>query len=151
VDLSSLAKVVADELKHQNPERAVDVQIEHGLAAYADPGLLRVLLDNLLGNAWKFTARTADARIELSTQTQDGDTVFFVKDNGAGFDMAHAGSLFQPFQRLHDAAEFPGTGIGLATVQRVVEHHGGRIWAEGRPGAGAAVFFTIPHSRGARQ
>jgi two-component system NtrC family sensor kinase len=151
VDVSSLAKVVADELKHQNPERIVEVQIEPGIAVYADPGLLRVLLDNLLGNAWKFTARAVDASIELSTQTQDGDTVFFVKDNGAGFDMAHAAALFQPFQRLHDAAEFPGTGIGLATVRRVVDHHGGRIWAEGKPGVGATVFFTIPHARGARQ
>jgi two-component system, NtrC family, sensor kinase len=151
VDLTSLAKVVAEELKQQNPERVVAVQIERGLVVNADPGLLRVLLDNLLGNAWKFTARTADARVELCTQTQGEDTVFVVNDNGAGFDMEHAGVLFQPFQRLHDAADFPGTGIGLATVQRVVDHHGGRIWAEGKPGAGATVFFTIPHSRGARQ
>jgi two-component system NtrC family sensor kinase len=151
VDLTALAKVVAAELKNQNPERVVEMQIEPALEAYADSGLMRVLLDNLLGNAWKFTARTAAARIELGTQTQDGDTIFSVKDNGAGFDMAHAGVLFQPFQRLHDAAQFPGTGIGLATVQRVVDHHGGRIWAEGKPGAGATVFFTIPHSRGAKQ
>jgi len=109
------------------------------------------LLDNLLGNAWKFTARTSDARIELRAQAQGADTVFFVKDNGAGFDMAHANVLFQPFQRLHDAADFPGTGIGLATVQRVVDHHGGRIWAEGKVGCGATVFFTIPSSRSKNQ
>jgi DNA-binding response OmpR family regulator len=151
VDLSSLARVVADELKQQNPERAVAVQIQPELFTHADRGLMRVLLDNLLGNAWKFTAQTKDARIELSAQTEGVDTVFLVKDNGAGFDMAHAGALFQPFQRLHDAADFPGTGIGLATVQRVVDHHGGRIWAEGAVGCGATLSFTIPHSRGKHQ
>ena len=148
VDLSALAQSVADELRSQNPERSVEVKIEPDLAAHADRGLMRVLLDNLLGNAWKFTARTGNAQIELRAQTRGLDTVFFVKDNGAGFDMAHAGMLFQPFQRLHDAADFPGTGIGLATVQRVVDHHGGRIWAEGTVGGGATVFFTIPSARG---
>ena len=151
IDLSALAQAVADELKNQNPERSVAVKIEPDLATHADRGLMRVLLDNLLGNAWKFTARTGNAQIELRAQTQGPDTVFFVKDNGAGFDMAHANMLFQPFQRLHDAADFPGTGIGLATVQRVVDHHGGRIWAEGTVGRGATVFFTIPSSRGKTQ
>jgi two-component system, NtrC family, sensor kinase len=147
VDLSRLALAVVDELKHQEPERAVAIQIQPGLSTHADPGLMRVLLDNLFGNAWKFTARTPAARIELTAQKEGAETVFSVKDNGAGFDMAHAGTLFQPFQRLHDAADFPGTGIGLATVQRVVDHHGGRIWAQGAVGEGATVFFTIPHSR----
>jgi two-component system NtrC family sensor kinase len=152
VDLSALSQTVTDELEHQNPERAVVVQIQPGLVVHADLGLMRVLLDNLFGNAWKFTARTTDARIELGARTDAMDTVFFVKDNGAGFDMAHAAALFQPFQRLHDAADFPGTGIGLATVQRVVAHHGGRIWAEGRVDCGATVFFTIPPLRqGQRQ
>ena len=151
VDLSALAQSVAEELKNQNPEHSVTVKIEPDLATHADRGLMRVLLDNLLGNAWKFTARTRDAQIELRAQTQGLDTVFLVKDNGAGFDMAHASMLFQPFQRLHDAADFPGTGIGLATVQRVVDHHGGRIWAEGAVGRGATVFFTIPSSRGKSQ
>ena len=151
VDLSRLALTVVDELRHQDPERAVTVEIEAGLAVHADPGLMRVLLDNLLGNAWKFTARTADARIELRVQMEGADSVFLVKDNGAGFDMSHASALFQPFQRLHDTTEFPGTGIGLATVQRVVDHHGGRIWARGAVGSGATVFFTIPHSRGGSQ
>jgi two-component system NtrC family sensor kinase len=151
VDLSALAQTVAEELKNQNPERSVAVKIQTDLATHADRGLMRVLLDNLLGNAWKFTARTSNAQIELRAQTQGLDTVFFVKDNGAGFDMAHSSVLFQPFQRLHDAADFPGTGIGLATVQRVVDHHGGRIWAEGTVGRGATVFFTIPSSRGKNQ
>jgi two-component system, NtrC family, sensor kinase len=151
VDLSALAQSVAEELKNQNPEHSVTVEIEPDLATHADRGLMRVLLDNLLGNAWKFTARTSKAQIELRARAQGLDTVFFVKDNGAGFDMAHASVLFQPFQRLHDAADFPGTGIGLATVQRVVDHHGGRIWAEGTVGHGATVFFTIPSSRGKSQ
>jgi two-component system, NtrC family, sensor kinase len=151
VDLSSLAQTVADELRTHTSDRMVDFQIEAGLSAHADRGLIRVLLDNLLGNAWKFTVRTADARIEFSAQTSAMDTVFLVKDNGAGFDMAHAGVLFQPFQRLHDATDFPGTGIGLATVRRIVDHHGGRIWAEGAVGSGATVFFTIPLTRGTDQ
>jgi two-component system NtrC family sensor kinase len=151
VDISSLAHTVAEELKDENPERVVAVKIQSDLTTHADRGLMRVLLDNLLGNAWKFTARTSNARIELRAQAQGADTVFFVRDNGAGFDMAHANVLFQPFQRLHDAADFPGTGIGLATVQRVVDHHGGRIWAEGKVGCGATVFFTIPSSRSKNQ
>jgi signal transduction histidine kinase len=108
---------------------------------------MRVLLDNLLGNAWKFTSRASGARIEIRSLVKDAETVFAVRDNGAGFDMADAANLFQPFQRLHDAAEFPGTGIGLATVQRIVDRHGGRIWAEGAVGSGATVFFTVPISR----
>ena len=148
VDLTALAQTVASELEQQNPQRVVTVRIQAALSSHADPGLMRVLLDNLLGNAWKFTARTADATIEFGAQSQGVDTVLFVKDNGAGFDMAHASALFQPFQRLHDAADFPGTGIGLATVRRVVDHHGGRIWAQGAVGSGATVFFTIPHFRG---
>jgi two-component system, NtrC family, sensor kinase len=151
VDLSALAQTVTEELKHQNPERSVAVQIQSDLATHADRGLMRVLLDNLLGNAWKFTARTSNAQIELSARNEGADTVFSIKDNGAGFDMAHAGALFQPFQRLHDAADFQGTGIGLATVQRVVDHHGGRIWAEGAVGLGATIFFTIPSLRGKNQ
>lgn len=151
VDLSALAQTVTDELKRQNPDRAVALRIESDLLTQADPGLMRVLLDNLLGNAWKFTARTADARIEFRAQMREMDTVFVIQDNGAGFDMAHASALFQPFQRLHDAADFPGTGIGLATVQRIVDHHGGQIWAEGTVGCGAMVYFTIPLSRGVGQ
>ena len=151
VNLSVLAQTVTEELERQNPDRKVELRIEPDLFTEADRGLMRVLLDNLLGNAWKFTARTADARIEVAAQPREADTVFLVRDNGAGFDMAHATALFQPFQRLHDAADFPGTGIGLATVQRIVDHHGGRIWAEGAVGSGATVFFTIPPSRSTDQ
>jgi two-component system NtrC family sensor kinase len=147
VDLSALVKEVADVLKNQNPDRAVELQIQGDLHAHADPGLMRILLDNLLGNAWKFTSRTAVARIEFRSKMREKDTVFFVKDNGAGFDMAHSGKLFQPFQRLHGAADFPGTGIGLATVRRVVDHHHGQVWAESAVGEGSTLFFTLPYFR----
>jgi two-component system NtrC family sensor kinase len=144
VDVSALARSVADELAQRNPERTVSAQIQPGLHADADPGLMKVLFENLLGNAWKFTQRTEKARIEVKAESRNAETVFLVMDNGAGFDMAYAGRLFQPFQRLHSVSDFPGTGIGLATVRRVVDHHGGRVWAEGAVGSGATVFFTIP-------
>jgi two-component system, NtrC family, sensor kinase len=147
VDVSALAQGVAEELERQNPQRTVSVQIQPGLQADADHGLMKVLFENLLGNAWKFTQRAANPRIEVKTESRTAETVFMVRDNGAGFDMAYAGQLFQPFQRLHTASDFPGTGIGLATVRRVVNHHGGRVWAEGAVGAGATVFFTIPGAR----
>jgi two-component system, NtrC family, sensor kinase len=147
VHLSALVQEVVDVLKNQNPDRAVELQIQSDLYAHADPGLMRILFDNLLGNAWKFTSRTADARIEFRSRMRGKDTVFFVKDNGAGFDMAHSGKLFQPFQRLHSAADFPGTGIGLATVRRVVDHHRGQVWAESAVGEGSTLFFTLPYFR----
>jgi signal transduction histidine kinase len=147
VDLSALARAVFDELEHQSPGRQVTVDIQPGLMVQADRGLMRVLLDNLLGNAWKFTARAPAARIEVRAEPGDAGPVYTVKDNGAGFDMAHAGNLFQPFQRLHAVSDFPGTGIGLATVRRVIDHHGGRIWAEAAVGQGAMISFTIPETR----
>jgi signal transduction histidine kinase len=113
------------------------------MSAYADPGLLRIVLINLLGNAWKFSAQTADARIEVGHLPQQHGA-FFVRDNGAGFDMAFADKLFAPFQRLHSDAEFEGTGIGLAIVKRIIARHGGRVWAESAPGAGTTVYFTLP-------
>lgn len=144
VDLGALARKVIAELAIAEPGREVETVIGDDLLLAIDPALARVLLTNLVGNAWKFTQHAPHARIELGrTTTPEGPTVF-VQDNGAGFDMAFASKLFTPFQRLHAASEFPGTGVGLATAQRIVHRHGGRIWAEGRPGAGATVFFTIP-------
>jgi light-regulated signal transduction histidine kinase (bacteriophytochrome) len=115
-----------------------------------DPALARILIENLVDNAWKFTRRTPRARVEIGAAEIAGRPAFFVRDNGAGFDMASAGKLFTAFQRLHSPAEFPGTGIGLATCQRIVDRHGGRIWAEGQVGEGATIFFTLPpRERGA--
>jgi two-component system NtrC family sensor kinase len=147
VDISALAQAVADNLTQQNPERKVSLQIQPGLQAEADAGLMKVLFENLLGNAWKFTQRAERACIEVKLESSADEFIFLVKDNGAGFDMAYASRMFQPFQRMHSASDFPGTGIGLATVRRVVDHHGGRVWAEGTVGAGATFFFTIPAPR----
>ncbi len=143
VRLSDIAKAVAEELRRKDPERTVTLAIREGLVVEADHGLIQVLLDNLLGNAWKFTSRTADARVELDMEMRDGKRVYRVRDNGAGFDMAYADKLFSPFQRLHGHAEFPGTGIGLATVHRIVDRHGGRVWAEAAVGQGTTIFFTL--------
>ena len=117
--------------------------IAPGLVAHADATLLRPVLENLLGNAWKFTGKQPSARIEFGATTRDGEPCFFVRDNGAGFDMAYAGKLFGAFQRLHRPADFPGTGIGLATVQRIIHRHGGRVWAESKVGHGATFYYTL--------
>ncbi|WP_455385982.1 sensor histidine kinase [Acidihalobacter prosperus] len=143
VDLSALAQEVVQELRKDEPQREAEVSVQEGLVADADARLLRVVLDNLLGNAWKYTGKTGGARIEFGAQVEDGVQVFHVRDNGAGFDMAYADKLFGAFQRLHDASEFPGTGIGLATVQRIIHKHGGRVWAESEPGRGASFYFTL--------
>jgi light-regulated signal transduction histidine kinase (bacteriophytochrome) len=140
-----------DRLKAAEPGRSVELVIPAHLPAYLDAQLARALLDNLLGNAWKFTSKTPLARIELGSEEVDGASAYFVRDNGAGFDMAHAERLFGPFQRLHSASEFSGTGIGLATVQRIVRRHGGRIWAESAPGEGATFHFTLSGKPGASQ
>jgi len=144
IELSGLARNIGDELQRKEPARTVGVSIEDGLVVEVDGRLLRIALDNLLGNAWKFTAKVPEPRIEFGAEQRNGARVFFVRDNGAGFDMKYAHKLFRPFQRLHSETEFPGTGIGLATVRRIVERHGGRVWAEGAPGRGASVFFTLP-------
>ena len=144
VDLSHLAHSVLDELAVRDPRQDVGLEVAPGLIVDADGRLMRILFDNLLSNAWKFTTRIAAARIAVGREHRDGEPVYFVRDNGAGFDMAQADRLFTPFQRLHPDAAFAGTGIGLATVRRIVERHGGKIWAEGRPGCGAKISFTVP-------
>lgn len=143
VDLSALARRVGAELMALEPGRSVRLLVPDGLATEGDPQLLQILLENLIGNALKFTSSRPEATIELGREERDGESVFFVKDDGVGFDMAYASKLFLPFQRLHQASEFPGTGIGLATVHRIVTRHGGRIWPEAAPGAGATFYFTL--------
>jgi light-regulated signal transduction histidine kinase (bacteriophytochrome) len=144
-DLSGLCLQVLDGLQRSAPERRVELRVQPGLRVRADGRLLQVALEHLLGNAWKFTARTPEPRIEVgATVTPGGERVCFVRDNGAGFDPAYAGKLFSPFQRLHPASEFEGNGIGLAMVQRILRRHQGRVWAEGVPGAGATFFFRLP-------
>jgi signal transduction histidine kinase len=155
IDLSGMAASVAAELASANPGRAVELAITPGLAACADERLIRSALLNLLGNAWKFTAKHARARIEFGALrataalhgaqgVAPGETVYFVRDDGAGFDAAYKAKLFQTFQRLHAASQFPGTGIGLASVARIIRHHGGTLWAEGAVEQGASFFFTLP-------
>jgi signal transduction histidine kinase len=146
-DLAAIAHGVVDELRARDPGRAVDVEIDPDLRAECDARFLTVVLENLLDNAWKFTAKRADAIVRVGKRLGDDKTVFFVQDNGAGFDMRYSGMLFKPFQRLHTIAEFDGTGVGLATVQRVISRHRGRIWAESTPGQGATFFFTLGGSR----
>jgi PAS domain S-box-containing protein len=148
VDLSRLAASIAAELQESQPERRVDWIIAPDIHAEGDGRLLEVVLRNLLENAWKFTSRHERARIEFGAAEQDGVWVFFVKDDGAGFDKAYADKLFQTFQRLHSPEEFEGTGIGLAIVRRVILRHGGRVWAEGAPEQGATFYFTLPPRRG---
>jgi signal transduction histidine kinase len=163
VDLSVMARDIAEGLKKTQPDRNVEFVVADGLKVDGDERLLRVVMDNLLGNAWKFTGKHGRGRIEFGvidcglrnadcgiknipnseTRNPKSEIVYFVKDDGAGFDTAYAEKLFVPFQRLHSTGEFPGTGIGLATVQRIVHRHGGRIWAEGEPGKGATFFFTL--------
>ena len=145
VDLSAIAREILEGLQMQQPERRASVQVQDNLVAQGDARLLRLVLENLLGNAWKFTSHQNAARIEVG-RLEDG-SAFYVRDNGVGFDMVYAGRLFGTFQRLHTEAEFPGTGIGLATVARVMERHQGTVWAESQPGQGACFFFTLPDSR----
>ena len=143
IDLSEVARSVAQDLSRQNPRQPVEFVIAPGLQAEADAQLMRTVMENLLGNAWKFTSRRPHARIEVGRTKANGMSAFFVRDNGAGFDPAYAGRLFGAFQRLHAAAEFPGTGVGLASVQRVIHRHGGRVWAESAVNQGATFFFTL--------
>jgi len=143
VDLSALARRVAETLAREHPERSVAMHVEEGVHAPGDEHLLRIVFENLLSNAWKFTSRVAAPEVWFGTTMHEGHPAFFVRDNGVGFDMRYAGRLFAAFQRLHTQKEFPGTGIGLATVQRIVRRHGGRAWALSSPGAGTTIFFAL--------
>jgi PAS domain S-box-containing protein len=144
VDLSAMARVEAAELRVSEPTRRVDFRIEEGLIVNGDPQLLRVVLDNLFGNSWKYTNEREEAVIEFNAEEIDGKPAYFVRDNGCGFDMSDVDKLFTPFMRLSGVEEWRGLGIGLATVERIIRRHGGRVWAEGEPGRGATIFFTLP-------
>jgi PAS domain S-box-containing protein len=148
VNMTALVTSVAAEIRKGQPEREVKVEIKEGLKALGDLGLLRIVIENLLGNAWKFTSKKAHAHIEFGQTSARGSNAFFLRDDGAGFDPGHADRLFGAFQRLHGASEFEGTGIGLATVQRIIHRHGGRIWAEGIPQQGATFYFTLNEAGG---
>jgi len=143
VDLSVMAKEIADDLKTQDPQRNVEFIISPGLIAQGDSNLLKIVFENLLNNAVKFTGTVEQAHIQVGAVEMDGERVYFVRDNGVGFDMEYAGKLFAPFQRLHSMQEFPGTGIGLVTVQRIIYRHGGRIWPEAVVNQGATFYFTL--------
>ncbi|AAR34211.1 HAMP domain-containing protein [Geobacter sulfurreducens] len=146
VNLSELVEKVVAAHRATEPQRQVAVSVEPGAAATGDPELLWVALDNLIGNAWKFTSRRADARIEFGSMHQEGELVCFIRDNGAGFNMGYAHKIFEPFHRLHGQDEFPGTGVGLAIVQRIISRHQGRVWLESAEGAGTTCYFTLPES-----
>ena len=144
VDVTALARGVVDELRAREPQRSVEFESNGATPAKGDARLVRIALTNLLGNSWKFTRVRQLAHISFGGETRDGESVFFVKDDGVGFDMRYADKLFGAFQRLHSTTEFEGTGIGLATVQRIVHRHGGRVWAESVVGKGTTFFFTLP-------
>jgi two-component system sensor histidine kinase/response regulator len=143
LDLSSMVLAIADRLRQDQPERQLEVRVRPGVHVMADPALLRIALENLLENAWKFTSKVAAGSVEFGLLQAEGQSTYFLRDNGAGFDMADAHRLFRPFQRLHLMSEYPGTGIGLATVRRIIHRHGGAIWAESTPGQGACFYFTL--------
>jgi light-regulated signal transduction histidine kinase (bacteriophytochrome) len=145
LDISKISRDIAAKIQEREKERTAEWIIAPHLTAIADPGLLYVALENLLSNAWKYSGKVPVARIEVGTNVQpDGTSAFFIRDNGAGFDMKYADKLFGTFQRLHAERDFPGTGVGLATVQRVIHKHGGHIWADAAPDKGATFFFTLP-------
>jgi light-regulated signal transduction histidine kinase (bacteriophytochrome) len=148
VDLSGIVTLILSRLREADPTRAVETKVRPGVIVTGDGQLLRIALENLLENAWKFTSKEPGARIEFGLIQAASEPTYFVRDNGAGFDMTYADRLFGPFQRLHPQREFPGNGIGLATVQRIVHRHGGRVWAEGLEGQGATFYFTLGRGRG---
>jgi light-regulated signal transduction histidine kinase (bacteriophytochrome) len=143
ISLSQVAAEAAAAIRERHPTRAVQLEIADGMQVNADARLLRIALENLLSNAWKYTSRAAQPAVAVGVQTGDQGPVYFVRDNGVGFDMKYADKLFVPFQRLHPEAEFPGSGIGLVTVQRIIARHGGRVWADAKPDEGATFYFTL--------
>jgi two-component system sensor histidine kinase/response regulator len=143
LDLSDIADAIKRELCQGDPARPVEFMVQPGLMVHGDPGFLRIALENLLRNAWKFTGKKPSARIEFGCQQERGEPVYFVRDDGVGFDTSYASRICQPFQRFHTPSEFEGTGIGLAIVDRIVAHHGGRLWVESAPNRGATFFFTL--------
>jgi light-regulated signal transduction histidine kinase (bacteriophytochrome) len=144
VDLSKITGEIVDDFQKVDPERQVDVKISDDVHVRCDQRLIKLVLQNLLDNAWKFTSKIPNAQIEFGCKDQDGETVIFVKDNGAGFNTDYRDKLFVPFQRLHQVEDFEGSGIGLATVQRIINRHGGRVWAESIVDEGSTFYFTIP-------
>jgi signal transduction histidine kinase len=146
VDLAEMAATILSDLAVGTPEREVEVLISSPLIGSADPRLIRNVFENLLGNAWKFTGSTPGATVEVGSLERDGVAAYFIRDNGSGFDMTRAEKLFTPFQRFHKDSEFPGTGIGLATVHRIIERHSGQVWAEAEVGRGSTFWFTLSAS-----
>jgi light-regulated signal transduction histidine kinase (bacteriophytochrome) len=147
VDLSRMAYETVEKLQHEEPQRQVEIDIQPGLRSVGDKRLLQIALDNLLGNAWKYTKKAAKPKFSFGKKEQNGHPVYFIEDNGAGFDMTYSNKLFGAFQRLHSSREFEGTGIGLATVQRIIRRHGGTIWADAKVGKGATFYFTLGQNR----
>ncbi len=144
VDLTAMAETIIEHLREKDTSRFVTVDIEAGVTGFADKRLMRIVLVNIIDNAWKYTSKGATAHIQFGIKKKRGETIYYVRDNGAGFDMRYTDKLFGPFQRLHTEGEFEGTGIGLATVERIIHRHGGRIWAESIVDEGATFFFTLP-------
>jgi signal transduction histidine kinase len=146
IDVSALTEAIVQDMRQRDPARSVEVAIQPSMVVHGDRRLIADLFQNLLANAWKFTSKTEEAHIEVGSTKHGSMATLFVRDNGAGFDMAYEQRLFKPFQRLHGASEFDGSGVGLATVARIIDRHGGRIWAEGKPNCGATFYFTMPTS-----
>lgn len=143
VDMTAICRTICTEMAEDNPDHPVEIIISDGLTVEADAHLLTIALHNLLGNAWKYTKKAAHPLIEIGQTEHDGKSCFFIRDNGTGFDMAYKERLFAPFQRLHSDEEFEGSGVGLATVLRIMQKHGGTVWAEGSLGNGAVFYFTL--------
>jgi light-regulated signal transduction histidine kinase (bacteriophytochrome) len=144
IDFTQLVTEVAATIRERFPNHPVELHIEPNMTVHGDPRLLKIAMENLLDNAWKYTARTAKPVVSVGSQLDEQGRTFYVRDNGVGFDMAYASKLFGPFQRLHSDSQYPGTGIGLVTVQRILARHGGRVWAEAAPDRGATFYFTLP-------